>query len=146
MEFSLTFTGVSGSESTAQLLADHSRNGAQAGRDAAIRQAYLKQVSGDGTQWRVRLYRGWTASKTAQFITAIDLPRTAGDFGDGADEDTSVPETPPITSTRYGTWPAGWTDASSPRAGLGIYATVEQLANGGATADEVDITITTGRR
>jgi len=145
---SIAFTSISGTESTAELLIDHDNLGSrQSGAHGFIRDAHVLQVSGDGTQWRFRFYQGWTADPDAQYLTYVDLPATDNDFqnADG-DEATSVPDTPKGFSTRYPDYAAGWTDEDTPKAGLGIYVSAEQLNNGGATVDAVTFTATNTRR
>lgn len=136
----IDYTGVSASESTPQLVPGTTE------RRHAIEATYLAHTSGDGTQWRVRYYRGYTASKRAEYIGSVDLPSVAGTWYDAdGDEDHQVAAPPLIVDLTYPGFPGGWTDADTPKTGLGLYCSVDQLANGGATDDALTIGTEIGR-
>lgn len=143
----LAYTGVDGNESAAKALFAAPAVGREAGLLGVIKYLALVQASGDGTQWKVRFYEGYTAVPKSQFIAAVTLPVVAGAFDDGAGiAVASMPTAAPPFDTRIGNFAAGWTSASVSKAGLTVYVTVEQLANGGATADALGLRIITARR
>ena len=77
----------------------------------------------------------------------MTLPVVAGSFDDGAGTAaSSSPTTPPPFDTRIANFAGGWTSSSVSKAGLTVYVTDEQLANGGATKDAINLRIITGRR
>lgn len=122
------FTNVTDSESTAILLHGSDLKGVK----GVIKGAYLKQTSGAGAQWKLRYYLGWTASKTARYLTGVTLPSASGVFGDGTDEDSETADPPMPYSTMKGDLSGGW-NAGAPRAGLGVYITAERLDATGNT-------------
>tara|TARA_Y100000310_G_scaffold245085_1_gene249999 strand:+ start:118 stop:567 length:450 start_codon:yes stop_codon:yes gene_type:complete len=144
---SIAFTTIDSTESAGTLLVNTAKGNRQAGKVGFIRDVHLRQISGDGTQWRFRFYQGTTASPRETFLTYVDLPAVAGTFDNAdGDEATSVPDSAKEFSTRFPDYSAGWTDEDTPIAGLGIYVSADQLANGGATKDAVTLTVTINRR
>jgi len=141
-----TITGITGSESAGTVMITAPAADKHAGRRGVIKKVRVKQNSGDGTQWAVRFYAGTTASKKLEVCSKVTTPTVAGTFANGSDEDVGQPDPPIWFSTMFSDLPDGWTDVSTPAAGLTLYATVEQLANGGATADSLDVSITVTRR
>lgn len=143
----LAFTGVDGTESSAKALITAPSVGRSAGRWGVIKYLAMVQASGDGTQWKIRFYEGFTATPKSQYITSVTLPVVAGSFDDGAGTAASSAATTPAPfDTRIANFANGWTDADTSKAGLTVYVTVEQLANGGATNDAINLRIITGRR
>jgi hypothetical protein len=144
---SIAFTSISSTESAGTILINTAKGNRQAGKVGYIRDVHLRQISGDGTQWRFRFYQGTTASPRDTFLTYVDLPSVDDTF-DNADDDeaTSVPDSPKEFATRYLDYGAGWTDEDTPIAGLGIYVSADQINNNGATNDAVTLTVTTTRR
>jgi hypothetical protein len=117
-----TFASVSNSESTAVKIAGSDVSGIR----GAIKGARLEQTAGVGTQFALRWYLGWTADKTAVFLTKLTIPDTAGTWGNGADQDAIDADPPKRYNTRENEFAAGWS-SSAPRAGLGLYMTAERL-------------------
>jgi len=145
-KFRTNFTAIDGTQSTGSVVVLVEDFGRGSGLAGVISAAELKYTSGDGDQWRIRYFMGTTATPKAEFLTYVDLPTTAATYGDGADEDSSAPETAYPFDMTYHQFPAGWTDSDTPIAGLGLYATAEQLSNTGVTADAFTLRTVTKRR
>lgn len=144
-----TFANVTRTEATAQALyIVASGDGRNAGRDGVIKHCGILKSSGDGTQWVVRYYRGYTGALTDEFLGNCTLPTTAGTFGNAdGDEDVLAADPPLDMSTKYGDYPAGWTDRDTPRAGLGIYVAIARTApNNDTNPDGIIVRTKTARR
>lgn len=146
---SVTITGIAaaGTETAgAAIITAPATADRHMGRHGVISKIRVKQNSGDGTQWAIRLYAAWTAAPKTQIVTKITTPSVAGTFANGSDEDVGQPDPPAMFSTMFSDFADGWTDTDTPKAGLTLFATAAQLANGGATADSLTVEITVKRR
>jgi len=115
------FEDVTNSEATAQKLIGSDDFGVW----GVIKNAYIQRTAGTGTQFKVRYYLGFTGTLTDRFLTACTLPSVADDW-EGTNEATESADPPFAYDTRLNSYAAGWT-GGAPRAGLGVYITVERL-------------------
>jgi len=97
-----------------------------------------------GTQWKVRYFQGWTADPDSLCILEVTIPATANVFDHGAQANSKPVSGPVEYALSYDDFPAGWTDATTPKAGLGLWHSVQQVAGSGN--DTVKVYTTTKRR
>lgn len=96
-----------------------------------------------GTRWKVRYFQGWTADPDALCILEVTIPVTANVFDHGA-QANSKPKNPVEYALSYADFPAGWTSATVPKAGLGLWHSVQQ--DSGSGNDTVKVYTTMKRR
>lgn len=99
-----------------------------------IKDFLLEKTAGTGTQFLVRFYKGWTADTDHEIITSVTVPAVADDWADaGSTQAPSTPDPAKRFSTFYKDFSEGWTDANTPRTGLGVYIDLVQVAGSSAT-------------
>ena len=124
------FALLTDAEATAVKLIGNDKSGVK----LKIRDLYLERTAGTGTQFAVRWYMGWTAAPTHQAIVKATIPSVADTWDNASGgQANSTPDPSKRFSTLYKDFPEGWTDSSTPRAGLGFYMSCAQVAGSSAT-------------
>jgi len=115
------------------------------GKSGAISKVGIERTSAtSGTQWRIRYFLGWTADPDRLCILSVDIPAAADVFDHGV-QSSSKPAAGAVEfSTDYNSFADGWTTTTTPKAGLGLWHSLQQI--GGSGDDTCDVYTTISRR
>jgi len=127
---------------TGYQLATNEVNDNAFGPRGEVREFRVIRSAGDGTQWEVYTAQGFTGDASDEALGYVTVPSTAADWsGPNAGFATFIPTKPRTFEMDNGNYPDGWTDASTPKAGLGLYVALKRVGGTavGSTADTIEL-------
>ncbi len=113
-----------------------------------IREFRVIRSAGDGTQWEVYVAQGFSTDASDEPLGYVTVPSTAADWsGPVAGNATFIPTKPRTFEMDNGNYPGGWTNATTPKAGLGLYIAMKRTGGTavGSTADTISLALRLGR-